>query len=89
MSTNRLKIISVVGVGGLGKTTLAKTVYDKLKVQYTCSAFISVGQNPDVKNVLKNILLELDRQKYENINFAVWDETQLIKLLREFLTSKR
>ncbi|KAG2557801.1 hypothetical protein PVAP13_8NG251000 [Panicum virgatum] len=89
-STKSLKSVSVVGAGGLGKTTLVKAVYDDtLEVGFQCRAFVSVGQNPDVKKVLNDILLELDKEKFRDIHSLTRDVKQLIDLLREFLGNKR
>ncbi|KAF7025956.1 hypothetical protein CFC21_038099 [Triticum aestivum] len=84
-----LKTVSIVGFGGLGKTTLAKSAYDQIKGQFDCDAFISVSQNPDKKKVFKNILYELDKNKYAHIRSEEWEEKHLIDEIIEFLNGKR
>ncbi|XP_051212964.1 disease resistance protein RGA5 isoform X2 [Lolium perenne] len=86
MSTKKLKTVSVVGFGGLGKTTLVKTVFDKIKGDYASSAFVPVGRNADAKKVFTDILLAVD--KYGSPPTGL-DERQLIDKLREYLENKR
>ncbi|RLM58861.1 hypothetical protein C2845_PM18G13260 [Panicum miliaceum] len=89
MPTRQQKVVSIVGFGGLGKTTIAKAVYDKLKGQFECAAFVSVSRNPDLKKVFKDILCELDKGRHMSIHNSAWDEKQLIDQLRDFLQGKR
>ncbi|CAM0942974.1 unnamed protein product [Alopecurus aequalis] len=86
VTKQKLKIVSVLGFGGLGKTTLVKIVYEKIKRDFYCRAFVPVGQNADAKKILMDILLDLGM--YE-IQFAMLDERQLLNKLRESLEDKR
>jgi hypothetical protein len=83
----KLKIVSVVGFGGLGKTTLVKTVYDKIKGDFEGSAFVPVGRDANAKKVLQDILIDL---RIDQIQFTTMlDVRQLINKLQEILQHKR
>jgi len=86
-SVQKLKVISVVGPGGLGKTTLANEVYHKLEGQFQCRAFVSLSQQPDVKKILRNILYQVSQMEYDNMK--IWDEEKFINAIRDFLRRKR
>lgn len=84
----KMKVVSIVGPGGLGKTTLAKAVYDRLRTQFKYTAFVPVGRNPEVKKVLRDILLEVDKRDRMG-DVATLDEKQLIDKLRQLLDNGR
>ncbi|XP_058114370.1 putative disease resistance protein At1g50180 [Magnolia sinica] len=48
-------VVSVVGMGGLGKTTLTRKVYntDSVKKHFHTHAWISISQQPSVKDILQ------------------------------------
>lgn len=48
-SSKYCKVLSIVGFGGLGKTTMANAVYRKIQEHFPCHAFVSVSQKPDYK----------------------------------------
>ncbi|KAG0530867.1 hypothetical protein BDA96_05G224000 [Sorghum bicolor] len=83
------KKVSIVGVGGLGKTTLAKAVYENLKSQFDCAAFVSVGRDLDLVKVFKDILFDLDKEEYKDIHETKRGLEFLIREVREFLENKR
>lgn len=59
----QLKGVTIVGCGGLGKTTLANEVYHRVKGQFDFHAFVSVSQRPDVARLLNSIRLKLGQQE--------------------------
>ncbi|KAG2563503.1 hypothetical protein PVAP13_8KG128500 [Panicum virgatum] len=79
------KTVSIFGFGGLGKTTLANAVFEKIRAQFDCCAFVSVSQTPDLKRLFKGLLNDFRK----SINEEILDESRLIKVLREFLQDRR
>ncbi|GMN67566.1 hypothetical protein TIFTF001_036625 [Ficus carica] len=61
---NRRCVVSVVGMGGLGKTTLAKKVYNgaDVKKHFECCAWVFLSQQYVIKEVLSEILIQVGFQ---------------------------
>ncbi|KAK8448165.1 hypothetical protein SEVIR_8G238750v4 [Setaria viridis] len=85
----KTRVVFVLGFGGLGKTTLAKATYDQLKQNYECGAFVSVGRNPDLVKVFKDILYDLDKHNSGDIHSTQKGADLLIRQLLDFLRDKR
>lgn len=89
VSAQELKVLSIIGFGGLGKTTLAIQIYRKLEGQFQRPAFVSVSQKPNIRKILGNILSQAGYVAPKETNMEMWDEAELISTLQEFLRDKR
>lgn len=85
----QLKVVPIVGSGGLGKTTLAMNVSKRIQDQFHCSAFVSVSQEPDIKMILRDILDQVSAQEHASTQAGAADERGLIHALGEHLSNKR
>ncbi|CAI9787266.1 unnamed protein product [Fraxinus pennsylvanica] len=90
---SRFGVISVAGMGGLGKTTLVKKVYDDpaVKRNFQSHAWITVSQLFKIDELLKDTI----KQLFEEIKQAVpqgintMNSNQLKEVIKQFLQGRR
>ncbi|CAD6257532.1 unnamed protein product [Miscanthus lutarioriparius] len=82
------KVVSIYGIGGQGKTTLAMEVYHKITEAFDCRAFVSVSQTPDMKRLLRDILSQISKSDFHQSQMLETVE-QLIRTVKECLKDKR
>ncbi|KAL7249726.1 hypothetical protein ACSBR1_011832 [Camellia fascicularis] len=89
----RRTIISIVRMGGLGKTTLVTKVYNDqiIKRYFDCWAWISVSQTYRVKELLRSMVRELLKttEATNPKNFGSMNYRQLAETLIDVLHDKR
>ena len=81
-------VISVVGMGGLGKTTLAKKVFDKVRTHFTLHAWITVSQSYTIEGLLRDMLLKFVEEE-KRVDHSSMDKKSLIDQVRKHLHHKR
>ncbi|XP_078159340.1 disease resistance protein RPP13-like [Carex rostrata] len=86
---SRRTVLSILGTGGLGKTTLAQKVYNshKLEGQFDCRAWQSISQTYNVNDLLREILYSV-KPHMKNKNPPITNRDLPVKL-KNFLRGKR
>ncbi|KAM5586127.1 disease resistance protein RPM1-like [Rosa sericea] len=86
-------VISVVGMGGSGKTTLVAKTFNgqTVKQHFDCCAWITVSQTYTVEDLLRVIMKELLRAVKEQIPVDLSDMSysHLVEMLASYLKEKR
>ncbi|XP_078158848.1 putative disease resistance RPP13-like protein 3 [Carex rostrata] len=86
---SRRMVLSIVGIGGLGKTTLAQKVFKSAELErhFNCRTWVSISQKFNINDIFRKILYSIE-PRMENRNPPVTDEN-LPAELQKSLTSKR
>ena len=84
----RRSVVSIVGMGGLGKTTLAKKVFKDPRIQsrFHCAFWIDVSQDYNNVQLLKDLLRQIFPGGTED--YAKMEKTELESRLHESLLGK-
>ncbi|CAL5347952.1 unnamed protein product [Camellia sinensis] len=86
------EVISVVGMAGVGKTPLAKKVYDSQQVNahFDCKAWFSISQSYKPDEILKTMIKKLSEKEVPlDKGIDSMDQKSLMDKLREYLKEKR
>ncbi|XP_057478401.1 disease resistance protein PIK6-NP-like [Actinidia eriantha] len=89
----RLKVVSIAGMGGLGKTTLTKKVYDDtiVKKHFQNHAWITISESFKIEQLLQSMIEQLFEEVKQPIPQGVenMDTNSLKGIIKAFLQQKR
>ncbi|EMS50897.1 putative disease resistance protein RXW24L [Triticum urartu] len=83
----QLKLASIIGMAGVGKTTLASLVYEEIGNKFQSRAFVSLTPTPNMKEVLTSILRQIGAEPLAGAEART--EEDIIHTISNFLEDKR
>ncbi|CAO2141334.1 unnamed protein product [Urochloa humidicola] len=82
-----ITLITVSGMGGLGKTTLVANVYEQEKINFTAHAWIVVSQTYDVDELLRKMLRKFGYPEPSQLTDL--DNHDLKRKIKEMLSNEK
>ncbi|XP_068305451.1 disease resistance protein RPM1-like [Pyrus communis] len=86
-------VVSVVGMGGSGKTTLVANTFinENVKRHFDCYAWITVSQTYVIEDLFKNLIKQFHQGRKEEVNERLdsMSYKELLEMLSTYLKSKR
>ncbi|MDY6806096.1 MAG: ATP-binding protein [Cyanobacteriota bacterium] len=82
--SDRLPLISLVGLSGIGKTTLALRLIDRIKTHFNCIIYRSLRFSPSLKTTITNLLETLSPETKPSEEI----ETLLNQLIKKMQASR-
>ncbi|XP_015888528.3 disease resistance protein RPM1 [Ziziphus jujuba] len=85
--------VSLIGMGGSGKTTLAASIYrdESIKRYFHCHAWITVSQTYVIEDLLRSLITEFHQSRKEEVTVDLKAKSyrDLVDMLLNYLKTKR
>ncbi|XP_037497849.1 putative disease resistance protein RGA3 [Jatropha curcas] len=92
MKDGKISVIPIVGIGGLGKTALAKLIYndDQVKRLFEVKMWVCVSEDFDIKILTEKIIKSTTNgMRLETENLSNLEMEQLTKILQKTIGEKK
>ncbi|KAF8017803.1 hypothetical protein BT93_H2873 [Corymbia citriodora subsp. variegata] len=88
-----LQVVSILGMGGSGKTTLAERVFDnhQVKAYFQSHAWISVSQSYNIRDILRDMIKQLHGETEQPVPQGIesMNIMRVKQMVKDFLQQKR
>ncbi|KAG7969810.1 hypothetical protein I3843_07G050500 [Carya illinoinensis] len=84
-----VRFIGIHGMGGVGKTTLAEVIYDRISYQFEASSFIACIREETRNCGLVSLQKQLLSKSFMEREINIWDDREGMNMIRNRLCNKK